>query len=681
MRNGNQIFDILGIEPTSDKRLIKKAYAQKVKECHPEESPEEWQQLHEAYEAALKYAKGGRGAYYVPVNTFVEQAQEQREQEQREWNDESVRKEDELKNLFQEIDAQNVEKKLQLKEEYSQEIAKLENCSRVTAFWRWKAFFSHSDFLCYIRENEFWKMLAEVLERLSLNGLIINYILRKLDGLEEYVAANTNPEITGKFWQVKNICKEKKKYLTLFGAKIRKQKFINIAAIIIFIVMPWGIIWQMEQSDKINVKEELVEYLDEKYGAGIYQSEDFYITEIEISSIYDGKDKSHAYCAKVKGDNEKEVCIWSYKEKGIKKPEVLCFDNFQQKEIEADLQEELVKAIGAGQGMVYLSAAEPDYVQVRYRGQEAVYNTLYEGNLEQFFEKESAVRREWMGKDNSNNFDVLGNLRQRNNINGRCAFWFPDKEVADIQQRLENPQCSYNENFCQAIKAIEQNYGIQVLAAALPQSYYEALEQELEKGEYDEKKIMKRAGLEQAEEAPAEIPFVTMWYMAEEPDITSMMETTSYESMLPPEVMQQVEEATGVEEVQETECEELHTIEAQKLEDGIYLMDAQEDGGFHRQRSVKHKENEISITCSNEYPSYMLILDMEKLGIKEDNYYVQYQHGEEAVNKCNEYSYVNVANRANNVWQGEGFLFIGCNPSQRIGTSTYTVVLEAYQEE
>ena len=69
MRNGNQIFDILGIEPTSDKRLIKKAYAQKVKECHPEESPEEWQQLHEAYEAALKYAKGGRGAYYVPVNT------------------------------------------------------------------------------------------------------------------------------------------------------------------------------------------------------------------------------------------------------------------------------------------------------------------------------------------------------------------------------------------------------------------------------------------------------------------------------------------------------------------------------------------------------------------------------------------------------------------------------------
>ena len=489
MRNGNQIFDILGIEPTSDKRLIKKAYAQKVKECHPEESPEEWQQLHEAYEAALKYAKGGRGAYYVPVNTFVEQAQEQKTQEQREWNDESLRKEDELKNLFQEIDAQNVEKKLQLKEEYSQEIAKLENCSRVTAFWQWKAFFSHPDFLCYIGESEFWKMLAEVLDRLSLNGLIINYILRKLDGLEEYVAANTNPEITGKFWQVKNICKEKKKYLTLFGAKIRKQKFINIAAIIIFIVMPWGIIWQMEQSDKINVKEELVEYLDEKYGAGIYQGEDFYITEIEISSIYDGKDKSHAYCAKVKGDNEKEVCIWSYKEKGIKKPEVLCFDNFQQKEIEADLQEELVKAIGAEQGMVYLSAAEPDYVQVRYRGQEAVYNTLYEGTLEQFFEKESAVRREWMGKDNSNNFDVLGNLRQRNNINGRCAFWFPDKEVADIQQRLENPQCSYNENFCQAIKAIEQNYGIQVLAAALPQSYYEALEQELEKGDMMRKKL------------------------------------------------------------------------------------------------------------------------------------------------------------------------------------------------
>lgn len=714
MRNGNRIFDILGIEPTSDRRVIKKAYAQKVKECHPEENPEEWKQLHNAYEAALKYAKSGGDSYHVPVDIPVERAvnrsvqqdvfckeqeekknkeqvekkqsgkeKREREQREREQREQEQRKEQELNNLFEEIDSQNAEKKLQLKEEYSKEIDKLKKCSKKQAFWRWKAFFSHPDFLCYSQESEFWKMLAETLGRLSLSGGIINYILKKLDGIEEYVNIHASLETAGKFRQVKNVCKAKKNYITRLKEerKSARKNFIRIAIIIILVVGPWVINWQIKQTNKINVEEELAQYLDEKYGVGSYQIEDFYISEVEISSVYADKDKSHAYRAKMRGDNEKEVCIWSYKGKGVKKTEVLCLDNFQQEEIEEALNKELQQAIGVESGKVYLSAAKPDYVQVRYGGGGAVYNTLYEGNLEQFFEKEREVRKGWIGNDQGKNFDVLDNLAQSRNINGRCAFWFPDKNVADIQQRLENPQCGYDENFCQTIKSIEQTYGIQVLATALPQSYYTALEQELEKEQYDEINIMKRTGYEQAKEAPADIPFVTMWYMEEEPDITSVMEATSYESMVSPEVMQQIEAQTGVEEVQQVECEELHTIEAQKLEEGIYLMDALEDGGFHSQRAVQHKEKEISITCSNEYSNYMLILDMEKLGIKDGNYYVQYQEREGKVQKCNEYPYTKVANQVNNVWQGEGFLFISCNPSQKSGSSTYTVILEAYQEQ
>jgi curved DNA-binding protein CbpA len=33
-------WDILGIEPTTDTRQIKKAYAKKLKECPPEEDPD-----------------------------------------------------------------------------------------------------------------------------------------------------------------------------------------------------------------------------------------------------------------------------------------------------------------------------------------------------------------------------------------------------------------------------------------------------------------------------------------------------------------------------------------------------------------------------------------------------------------------------------------------------------------
>ncbi len=50
------IWKILGIEPTTDKKAIRKAYAAKTKVIHPEDAPEEFKRLHEAYQAALGFA-------------------------------------------------------------------------------------------------------------------------------------------------------------------------------------------------------------------------------------------------------------------------------------------------------------------------------------------------------------------------------------------------------------------------------------------------------------------------------------------------------------------------------------------------------------------------------------------------------------------------------------------------
>ena len=46
-------WQILGIEPTSDKKEIKKAYAKLLKQYHPEENPEEFKQIQEAYQQCL----------------------------------------------------------------------------------------------------------------------------------------------------------------------------------------------------------------------------------------------------------------------------------------------------------------------------------------------------------------------------------------------------------------------------------------------------------------------------------------------------------------------------------------------------------------------------------------------------------------------------------------------------
>lgn len=50
-------WDILGIKPTDNLKEIKRAYATKSREVHPEEHPEEFSKLHEAYEQATHFAK------------------------------------------------------------------------------------------------------------------------------------------------------------------------------------------------------------------------------------------------------------------------------------------------------------------------------------------------------------------------------------------------------------------------------------------------------------------------------------------------------------------------------------------------------------------------------------------------------------------------------------------------
>ena len=46
-------WEILGIEPTSDKKTIKRAYAKFLKQYHPEENPEKFKQIQAAFQQCL----------------------------------------------------------------------------------------------------------------------------------------------------------------------------------------------------------------------------------------------------------------------------------------------------------------------------------------------------------------------------------------------------------------------------------------------------------------------------------------------------------------------------------------------------------------------------------------------------------------------------------------------------
>lgn len=59
MALGGSIWSVLGIEPTNDEREVRRAYARRLKEVHPEDDPDGFKALREAYERALDMARRG----------------------------------------------------------------------------------------------------------------------------------------------------------------------------------------------------------------------------------------------------------------------------------------------------------------------------------------------------------------------------------------------------------------------------------------------------------------------------------------------------------------------------------------------------------------------------------------------------------------------------------------------
>ena len=94
------IWNTLGIEPTTNKKEIQQAYADKLKIYHPEENPEEFQRLQSVYRAAIAYTKKqsvpmpsyDNAATYEPVKKKTESVKTVRKQRKEEAFEEEKEK-------------------------------------------------------------------------------------------------------------------------------------------------------------------------------------------------------------------------------------------------------------------------------------------------------------------------------------------------------------------------------------------------------------------------------------------------------------------------------------------------------------------------------------------------------------------------------------------------------------
>lgn len=241
-------FEILEISPTDDKREIKKAYARLVKKYHPEEHPQKWKNIHDAYLAALKMSDCSAGIPSQEISVSVpdikkveeraveesenekqsslqnkidkhlqrihelelEREKQQKESENEKQNSlqneinkhlqrihelELEKKEDpenKIEDIFDRIDEfaeaarENSQKGLQ--ELYQTAMKEIEHMchTKRLSFQQWKNFFQKEEYQSVIRQGEFLYDLADQLNGHTINKKLYCFLKDQLQIIKQY---------------------------------------------------------------------------------------------------------------------------------------------------------------------------------------------------------------------------------------------------------------------------------------------------------------------------------------------------------------------------------------------------------------------------------------------------------------------------------------------------------------
>lgn len=288
MMNTRSVFQILDIEPTDDKKVIKKAYANLVKKYHPEEQPEKWKEIHDAYETALKMADRGQRA--IPIFSVsdadllkkTEAQQKDKQQNNRLQNDrlknekssENIRKQsaetEEMELLFD-----NMEKQTKEQQERDLQTA-IETMKRLAGkkklyIREWTRFFAQKNMLPVFSREEFLRQLGDCFENRQINAELHQLLEEQLRIIRKYVvekniALRDGGVSTQLAYAEKSIDNAYRKYQKMKKQRANKwQEPVCLAfAFFITILLYCTHVWNPGQSWKEQqvTKEELQKQMD-----------------------------------------------------------------------------------------------------------------------------------------------------------------------------------------------------------------------------------------------------------------------------------------------------------------------------------------------------------------------------------------------------------------------------------
>lgn len=199
------VFQILEIEPTNDKRAIKRAYAKLVKQYHPEEYPEKWKQIHDAYMAALEMSEyslskdltadmQSESALLEEITAGLHTMPEQKEPEDIQEAVQEVSVSDEITALWGEISQLSADQQKQDEEQRRQVLQKLISRFQKMAKKRhydkkeWENFFYQPDILPLISRKEFLYQLGNQLADQEIDDELYTLLKDQLRIIRRYRA-------------------------------------------------------------------------------------------------------------------------------------------------------------------------------------------------------------------------------------------------------------------------------------------------------------------------------------------------------------------------------------------------------------------------------------------------------------------------------------------------------------
>lgn len=201
------IYQVLGISPTRDKKIIRKAYAGLIRKYHPEEHPEKWKEIHDAYTIAMQRADEDQPLHEEQKSEQEEQKPQreeqkpqQQEQNPQEKNAEVRRKSENRKgetkqpeeDLFGNLEELSETAKKEQQEERQRQLkAAIEQLNTLCEpkklqFLQWQEFFGKEEYQWAVRQGEFLYELANRLRGHVMGRRLYRFLLDQIQTIENY---------------------------------------------------------------------------------------------------------------------------------------------------------------------------------------------------------------------------------------------------------------------------------------------------------------------------------------------------------------------------------------------------------------------------------------------------------------------------------------------------------------